>query len=122
MSNSRNGKKKGIGIRFISRNSKSRRMRRASPMKISDKELQDIQKRLSYVQDNNLFDSHYINDMKSLLSTIEGLKREAERLKEIMRKAIETMEIENPDMTTNNKNKRALLMLSKAIQGSEFHD
>ena len=91
-------------------------------MKISDKELQDIQKRLSYVQDNNLFDSHYINDMKSLLSTIEGLKREAERLKEIMRKAIETMEIENPDMTTNNKNKRALLMLSKAIQGSEFHD
>lgn len=42
--------------------------------------LEEIKKRLSYVENNNLFDAHYINDMKYLIDINRLDQKNVERL------------------------------------------
>lgn len=40
-----------------------------------------IKKRLSFATNTDLFDAHYINDMNSLIATVESLQKENEQLR-----------------------------------------
>jgi hypothetical protein len=42
---------------------------------------EDIKKRLAYAENHNLFDAHYINDMKTLLEQNDRLTKELNLLR-----------------------------------------
>lgn len=50
---------------------------------ITPDQREDIKKRLSYIEANNLFDAHYIYDMNRLLSSEQAWKSEVEKQREL---------------------------------------
>ncbi len=61
--------------------------------------IEQIKKRLHYIESNNLFDAHYINDMKYLIGEVE----EEKRYKSALRKIV-CLNIHMPDEVFNIAN------------------